>query len=80
MLKDFVKGAIFAAFILPVISNNVAQFLETGTQYICTKINAKTFALQKQIEAAAEEGSQSTSAIGFQIRSPEEEEYEEDNS
>lgn len=66
-MKNFIKGILCIALIIPII-DNVLAIVSQLTKHFCTWIAVKTYDLEKQI-AKAEEEPQQTFAIGFQASS-----------
>lgn len=66
-MKNFIKGILFIALIIPII-DNVLAIVSQLTKHFCTWIAVKTYDLEKQI-AEAEEKPQQTFAMGFQAPS-----------
>lgn len=68
-MKNFIKGAVFIAAVLPVIEGLLGLFNQ-GLEWICTKIAVGTYNLKKDLE---EPSTESTPVIGFTVPSLDEE-------
>lgn len=74
-MKNFIKGALFIALIIPIIENLLA-IMQQLTKHFCTWVAVKTYNLEQSI--AQEEELQQTFAIGFQAPSNDEDYDEEE--
>lgn len=85
-MKNFILGIIFVVLILPFFQylSNILQYI---TEYVCYKIAQPTYEIKKRMGIEEEEeqetnpiGFCSTQAIGYDLQSSNQEEYEEDRS
>lgn len=76
-MVKFLQGILLAVVGLPLI-DSIMSIVAQVTEFICTKIAVKS-ALEKQKIPLEEENSyQQTHAIGFQVDTKEEEEYDDE--
>lgn len=74
----FVLGVIFCMLIMPILES-LSSIIQQYTEYVCTSIATDTVKLQVEIkDAQLELEPQSTYAVGFQIPSQTEEEYDDE--